>query len=306
MIALLHHLLTAPATPEIDSIDALRAHTRDLAATFPAPFDRGAATAFACDRVGFAFAAGYQGALHALLPTLPIDATVSFCATEVGGAHPRAIATRLEKAAGGGFVLDGKKRWSTFAPAADALLVVASIGNDDQGRNRLRVVRVDRRAEGVRVDAMPATPFAPEIPHAEVTLAGVRVRDEDVLEGDGYDRYVKPFRTVEDIHVFGALAAHLCGVARALAWPRDVVEDLAATIVLLRAMALADPTAPALHVALGGAFTRFRDLVDRTSSLWSATPTETRARWERDRPLLDVAGTARGKRLEAAWVALAK
>ncbi len=306
MIALLHHVLTAPTAPAIDSIDTLRARMRDVAAAFPLPFDRAVVTALACDRVGFAFAAGYQAALQALLPSLPIDRAASLCATEEGGAHPRAIATRLEAIAGGGFVLHGKKRWSTFAPAADDLLVVASIGKDDGGKNRLRVVRVDSKADGVRIDPMPPPPFAPEIPHAEVTLEAVRVRDTDVLEGDGYDRYLKPFRTVEDLHVFGALVAHVCGVARALSWPRDVVEELTASIVTLRAMALADPTAPELHVALGGAFAQVRALLDRIAPLFAAAPADTHARWERDRPLLAIAGTARGKRLQAAWSALDK
>ena len=51
MRALLRHLLTAPVAPAVDSIDALRARTRALAEAFPVPFDRGAATALACDRV---------------------------------------------------------------------------------------------------------------------------------------------------------------------------------------------------------------------------------------------------------------
>ncbi|WP_394842092.1 acyl-CoA dehydrogenase family protein [Pendulispora brunnea] len=304
MIALLRHLLTAAIDP-IDSMDALRVRAREAAATFPVPFDRAVVTALACDRVGFAFAAGYQAALHTLVPALPFDLAVSLCATEEGGAHPRAIATRLEETEAG-LVLRGKKRWSTFAPAADALLVVTSIGVDDGGKNRLRVVRVDSKADGVRIEPMPPPPFAPEIPHAEVTLDGVRVREEDVLEGDGYDGYLKPFRTIEDLHVFGALVAHVGGMARALSWPRAFVEEVAAAIVGLRAMALSDAMSPELHIALGGAFTQIRALLDRATPLFGAAPAEIRERWERDRALLGIAGNARGKRLEAAWATLAR
>lgn len=304
MIDLLHWLLTSPATPAVASIDALRERTRELGARFPTPFDRAAATALACDRVGFAFAAGYEGALHALVPSLAVDAIVSLCATEERGAHPRAITTRLELRDGGG-VVSGKKRWSTFAPAADVLLVVATVGLDERARNRLKLVRVDRHAAGVRVDPMPAPPFAPEIPHAELSLDDVRVADADVLEGDGYERYVKPFRTIEDAHVLGALAAHLLGAARAYGWPRAIVEELAAQIALLRALALGDPAAPALHVALGGAFEGLRALFARIEPRWADAPADVAARWARDRALLDVAGTARAKRLESAWNALA-
>ena len=52
---------------------------------------RGAA---ATSSVGGAFLAGYQAALRALVPDLP-DGLVALCATEEGGAHPRAIATLL-------------------------------------------------------------------------------------------------------------------------------------------------------------------------------------------------------------------
>ena len=51
------------------------------------------------------------------------------------------------------------------------------------------------------IEDRPPTPFAPEIPHARITLANVTVRDEDVLPGDGYARYLKPFRTIEDTFV---------------------------------------------------------------------------------------------------------
>ena len=39
--------------------------------------------------------------------------------------------------------------------------------------------------------------FVPEISHAEVELDRVKVSDADVLPGDGYDDYLKPFRTIE-------------------------------------------------------------------------------------------------------------
>src|SRR5262245_25603109 len=99
-----------------------------------------------------------------------------------------------------------------MASAAQSLLVVASTGNVD-GKNRLRVVRVPANAAGVRIEPAVA-PFVPEIAHARVTLDGVRVSAGDLLPGDGYDDYLKPFRTIEDLHVHGALLGYLIGVAR--------------------------------------------------------------------------------------------
>src|SRR5262249_12301108 len=89
--------------------------------------------------VGEAFLGGYRAALRALVPSLPAG-NVCLCATEEGGAHPRAIATRLELG-DGNFCLRGRKKWVTGGPQADWLLVVASIGLDGEGKNRLRLVQ---------------------------------------------------------------------------------------------------------------------------------------------------------------------
>src|SRR4051794_15581000 len=82
-----------------------------------APIDRAILGGFAADRVGYAFAAGYQAALRALAPDLPPDRIASLCVTERGGGHPRAIETRLTPAAAGAR-LDGSKRWATLSDAA--------------------------------------------------------------------------------------------------------------------------------------------------------------------------------------------
>lgn len=65
------------------------------------PIDRAIRSAYDADRLGLAFVAGYSGALRALVPDAPLK--TSLCATEAGGAHPRAIATRLAPREGGGY-----------------------------------------------------------------------------------------------------------------------------------------------------------------------------------------------------------
>ncbi|MCW5806067.1 MAG: acyl-CoA dehydrogenase, partial [Deltaproteobacteria bacterium] len=239
-------------------------------------------------------AGGYREALRALVP----DATgiASLCATEDGGAHPRAIATRLE-----GGRLTGKKKWATLASHAPTLLVVASIGADGAGRNRLRVVRVAANAPGVRLVPASAA-IVPEIPHAAVELDGVAVAEGDVLPGDGYDDYLKPFRTVEDIHVHAALAGYLVGVARRHAFPRETIERLLAVALAAHALAGCDPKATATHLALAGVLAEARRAVEEAEAHWRARPADAeRTRWERDRALLDVAGKARAARREKAW-----
>jgi acyl-CoA dehydrogenase len=256
------------------------------------PFDRAVRGAHDADRLGHAFVHGYGAALATLVPGVP--ARTSLCATEEAGNHPRAIATRLDT----DLRLRGAKTWSTLAHQAELLLVVASIGSDDTGRNRLRVVKVSPTAPGVTITPMPPPPFAPEIGHAEITF-DTRVAAGDVHPGDGYDDNLKPFRTVEDIHVHAALVGWMLGLGERHGWPRELIERLLAAVATLRGLATAPPLAPATHLALAGAIAQTRELVARAP--WASLDTDTRARWERDRPLLEVAGRARTARLEAAW-----
>jgi alkylation response protein AidB-like acyl-CoA dehydrogenase len=237
---------------------------------------------FAADRLGLAFAAGYQAALEALVPGAPGEAR-ALCATEEGGAHPRAIRTTLERDTEGRLWIRGRKRWATLATEAEALLVVASVGTD----------------AAVRIAPMPATPFAPEIQHAEIEIDAA-VEEDAVLEGDGYDMYLKPFRTLEDVHVHGATLGYLVGVGRRSGWPEAALERLAAAIVGAQAIAAAPPEAPETHAALAGLLALTRDVAG-DAALWERVAPEERARWARDQGLLAVAGRAREARRARAW-----
>jgi acyl-CoA dehydrogenase len=296
---LLSHLTHAPPG-SVRSLEALVARAHDLEKLFALPFDRAVAGGFDADRIAYAFGVGYQAALARLLPELPPGRVRVFCVTEEGGGHPRAIATRLELLSDGGHSLDGKKKWATFGPLADELLVVATEGLDRAGRNQLKLARVDARRAGVTVLALPPTPFAPELPHAEVAFDGVRVSESEVQEGDAYERFVKPFRTIEDIHVLGAFVGHIAGMARVQGWPHDVLDEALAVAGALRSLAPLDALAAETHVALAGAIGLVRALAARVDACWGGGAEEARTRWSRDRMLLDVATSARAKRLESA------
>ena len=260
------------------------------------PFDHAVRGGYEADRVGGAFVAGYSAALRTLVPGAPLR--TSLCATESGGAHPKAIQTRLD--ADGRLV--GHKRWSTYATEAELLLVVATTGIDDAGRSRLKLVRVAPDAPGVTVTPMPPPPFTPEVAHAEVTL-DTHVAPGDILPGDGYTDYVKPFRTIEDIHVHGAMLGWMLGLAARHTWPHELVERMLAAVAGLRTLAAAPPLAPTTHLALAGIIALTRELAERAP--WATLEPDALARWRRDRPLFEVAGKARAARLEAAWQALA-
>ncbi len=243
------------------------------------------------DRLAYVFAGGYLAALRALVPQESPRTMAALCATESGGAQPSAIETTFADGR-----ITGDKTFVTLGCHAEVLFVLAKEGHDVGGRPRLALARVESNAPGVVVTALPGLPFVPEIGHARVRLDGAPA---ERLEGDGWGDYVRPFRTIEDVHV------HLAYVAWQLASSRRWGGDPAAferglgIVCSLRDLSLEDPSAPSTHLALAGviaATEAYADAVD-----WSLAPAADRARWERDRALLRVASKVRERRRARAW-----
>ncbi|MFH1985430.1 MAG: acyl-CoA dehydrogenase family protein [Pseudomonadota bacterium] len=301
---LLGAMLSCPAdqpAPRHSDLAGWKTQWRDLTAQWGEPIDRSVFGGFLSDRLAWAFVAGYQGAISRLLPNLPKNAFAAICITEAGGAHPRAIEARLcPDEMTGGWRLSGEKRFITGGEAAAVLVVAASTGVVD-GRNQIRMVTVDRSADGIALTPMPPFAFVPEIPHSIARFEAVRIDPAQVLPGDGYAAVIKPFRTIEDIHVVGAVLGYLVGVGRRHGWPAAVLERVLAMVAGLRALSLEDPLAPAVHIALAGVFRQLGQRLSEMDTLWESVDTDATQRWRRDRPLLDVANRARGLRRAAAW-----
>ena len=268
------------------------------------PAARAVAGGFAADRVGWAFASGYQAALRALLPELPHDTLAAFCVTEAAGNRPRDIRTTIAPQPDGTLRIDGAKRWTTLGPASTQLLIVGAWPAPAAAtRPLLRVVRVAVPAPGLVLQPMPPTRFVPEVPHAQVLMHDLRVGAEALLPRDGYDAYVKPFRTIEDLHVTLAVLAYLLREARARRWPAAFSEPLFAALALLFELAGEDAHAASTHIALAGALRIAHRLYADASPLWAAAgdADPVARRWQRDAPLFEVAGAAREQRAVRAW-----
>ena len=298
-------LQAAPAAAECASVQEWWPRQVALVARHASPIASAIAGGYAADRLAWAFCAGYQAALRALVPQLPANALASLCVTEAAGNHPRAIQTTLRPHPDlpETFILDGHKRWTTLGPDSALLLVAARLDGAPPGaRVPLKLVTVRQHAPGVSSRAMSEIRFIPEVAHAEVRFEGVLVAERDLLEGDGYSRYVKPFRTIEDLHVHAAILAYLLREARRLAWPRAWIERAFAALHTLAAIARLDASSPATHIALAGALEMGAALVGEADSCWEAAGEDAAGvRWRRDRALLSVANSARAKRLERAW-----
>ncbi len=319
------HLLTEEPGGPLGSVTEAWERHRDVARRFTDTVDVAVAGGFAADRLGYAFLSGYQAAVAALLPELPRDRPLALAATEEGGGHPAAIRTTATERADG-WSVSGTKTFATLGSLARRLVVIASVGAGADGRNRLRAMLVDATAPGVHVTDRPALAFAPEIPHATVTFTDTPAT---ALPGDGYADVLKPFRTVEDIHVIAAAAGWLVRVAREAGWPPPggerqrgaggglggggaggaggpppVRQRLLATVAALRGLGAVRPDSPGVHVALGGVLDEFERLLGELAPRWDAVDESTRSRWGRDRPQLTVAGRVRAQRLATAWRAV--
>ena len=276
---------------------------------------------FAADRLAWAFGAGYQAALRALLPDSAPHELLALCLTETGGNRPRDLRCTATPLDDGRWRLHGDKRWATFGTAATTLLVIAVRGLSPQPGGpavadaeglplphpQLLALRVPGDAPGVQLSGMPATGLVPELPHARLSLQQVLLPAGACLPGDGFSDYGKPFRTLEDLYVNAAVLAYLLREARARGWPAALRERLAATLALLASLAAAPPAAAATHVALAGALDWARQTCAEAHALWATSPDDPAAqRWQRDVKLLGVAGAARTQRAARAWERLAQ
>jgi len=311
--AVLSFMVTGPLDGDIPSFDELNAwwnYFLGVAHPFQHPISRAIIGGRVADRVGYAFTAGYVSAIRRLIPILGLEEMTALCVSEEGDVHPRAIkATLVESETSKGdraFILCGEKSFVTNADLAERLVVAASKGTTPQGKNDIRIVLVKRIVPGVMVIPRKPLPFVPEVVHGRVRFNDVEIPEEAVLTGDGYNNYIKPFRTIEDIHVFGGLLGYFLNVATRFHWPKDAVEELLSLVVSAWSLALADADSAAVHVALGGLFRRILSFLEEYGEYWKDTDEETAQRWDRDRPLLNIAGEARSMRLEAAWRRLEK
>ena len=282
-------LLLSDWAPRAISLDSCRSLYGELSQRFANTIDVATAHGRGTDRLGYAFYGAYEAALHQMFPSLPPHQSASLCVTEEGGNHPKAIQTRLV-ASPDGLVLTGQKKWITLANEAHVLFVAA------QTTHGLSLVRLDANEAGVEFVAMGQTPFVPEIPHFFVTFNETPLNADAVLAGDGWQHYIKPFRTIEDTHVLAAVLGYLLGEGTRQRWPHQLLAEALNLVFALRELARMEPLGSETHIRLEGCFQSVQRLV--ADLPWEDTAAK--ERFERDRPLLDIAGWARKKRFAKA------
>lgn len=296
--ALLTRLIALSHAPHLPAtLDDWHTQTRQTWAHASASGARALLAGVLADRLGHAFAGGYSAALQCLLND-PSPRMSALCVTETEGNQPRHINTTLTSTPEG-WRLNGEKAFVTLADRAEWLWVAACVG-EQNGRKHIKLLGIPVSQQGITLTPLPTMKFVPEIGHAKVSFDNVLIADEAILPGDGYSEYVKPFRTIEDIHVCAATCGLLLGHAFREAWPHTHIEMLISLAVGWHALAQAPANAPTTHVALAGLMTQQTQLIATVTPLL-AQNTAFGAHWMRDLPLLKVAEKARQQRTAKAW-----
>ena len=236
---------------------------------------------------GLAFLVGYQAALRMLWPSAPLSLG-ALCATEQRSLRPSDMQTRLTD-----LRLSGAKDFVTAGDAADWLLIAAR--SEEAGATpRLSLAVVYPGEPGVTVEKLPALPLMPDISHGRLHLDGALC---ELLAGDGWDAYVKPFRTLEDVYVLSAMTAWLYGVGQDSDWPQTLQLRLLALLAGCAEMSRQPPNNPAGHVLLGGLFAQFDALKTELDQALSEGDPQWAQMWQRDQAVMQLASGARAKRL---------
>ncbi|WP_159559687.1 acyl-CoA dehydrogenase family protein [Alcanivorax sp. S71-1-4] len=299
------HLLQAPTSPRpMPDLAAWRPAWHALTAHSGSPLLLALRGGYDADRLGWAFSAGYQAALRALLPSIGADEIVAFGATESGGNRPRHIATACTALPDGRVQLNGEKSWITLGSGCTRLLIVAREAESDPERPQLAVWQVPVATAGVSLPASTPLPFIPEVPHTRCRLDNVVLPAAARLPGDGYDGYLKPFRTIEDLYVNLALLACTLREARARQWPQALRARLLATVSGLAALTTQPPSSPVTHAALDGLLAEAAGVHQQAAEQLAGEADALAEYWRRDAPLFGVAGKARALRAQRAWETL--
>lgn len=246
-----------------------------------------------------AFVAGYRCALERLLPNIVSkEQIVSFCVSESGGTHPRAILTTLRQQ-GACYLLNGQKTWSTLAPLATTLLVAASIGQV-RNRQQIKIVCLAALAEGVEIIVRPAAAFLPNVPHGIVTFKNTVVQQHALLVGDGYADFIKPFRSIEDLYITAAALGYIVRWARQARWPAVLVEQL--TLLISAAIGLDGLAAQSsmMHLGLAELLDRFQLFLQNARAEIAKAPSQILTEWQRDTAIFSVAAKVRALRRQKA------
>jgi len=251
--------------------------------------------------LSFAFASGYQSAVESLFSNNEPDYLLSsLCVSEDKGNRPRHMETTLVET-DGLKVLNGSKKFVSGASDSQLMYVACKVGSDQDGRAILKVVSLASDTPGVTITPLPTLPFIPGVSHGKVSFDQVEISQVQVLSGDGYAKYIRPFRTYEDLHVLAAVLGFRIGQAIDSSWGEEAVQAHLSLVLSLQALNQCSLTSATSHIGLASCRDELNRLIDMYDAKFEANDVSGFEAWKRDRMILNVAKGAHEKRTSSAW-----
>lgn len=219
------------------------------------PFEKAIYGGFTCQQFSFAFMAGYQAALEHMFPTIAPNQLKALCVSEEKGGHPKAIQTTLSNNQ-----LNGLKTYITAGSDVEHLLILCKTDKVVNGRTQLKMVHVPKDAEDMEVTNFELA-FMKEVKHGKLSIKGTPIAESQILAGDGFSDYTKPFRTLEDICVSAAYQAMLLRQAIDYKWDGHLRDQLLLNIYTLKNLLSLPLLAAETHLLLAANEANFENLL---------------------------------------------
>jgi acyl-CoA dehydrogenase len=299
-----------------------------LTASIENSIERSIISGLNCAQLSFVFSGAYQSAMECMF-SAERNKIAAFCHTERGVLKPRDMQTRFARASGSGsgsgsettletdtFSCSGTKHFVSGGQQAQSLFVSA-IAEDGL---TVKVLKLDPTQEGVHIEPAAALPFLPELSHGTLSLNKAQCRATDIMEGDGYSNYIKPFRTCEDLHILAGIGAYRLKLAwQQLALTKEqpssgqlapveckqenqaLVQSLLHQLFSIHALSQQPFNDPLMHLALADTKQKLEAALTRHDKTFAQELPEVFVLWERDKALLLLADKAQKTRTISAW-----
>jgi acyl-CoA dehydrogenase len=254
-------------------------------------FEKAVFSGFSSSQLSFAFLSGYEAACYFISK----KRLSCVCVTEnTKGSPSKSINTRITKIDENFSTLKGEKSFVTFGEHCKYLLIFAK---DDEGV--VRCVLLNSNQQGIEFESpVKKLNFLNEIPHSKIKL-DLKISNEWILKGDGYIHYLKPFRTIEDIHVFGSFLGYFIRVGRLSHWSENLLIKMLKLIILLNNLIQFNLLSPVNHLLLNEIHEEFKIILEQISTLEFHNKEEKQF-FLRDKMIFKVSDSIREQRKQSA------
>ncbi len=224
------------------------------------PFERAIFGGFTCQQFSFAFMAGYQAALEHMFPTVAPNNLKALCVSEEKGGHPKAIQTTLINNQ-----LNGLKTYITAGSEVEHLLVLCKTDEIVDSRPLLKMVHLPKSTDKMDLTDFELS-FMKEVKHGKLSLKDTPISERQILDGDGFSAYTKPFRTLEDICVSAAYQAMLLRQAIECKWAEELRDQILLNIYTLKNLLSLPLLDPNTHILLAANEENFEQFLPNIES----------------------------------------